>query len=243
MKTGRIVLIIFLLILLAAGITSFVLVRNLDRLAAEAIEQAGDELLAAGVSLDSAKVGILDGTLKLSGFVISNPEGYSSEPVLSVGTIVLDVDLGSLDGQVIVVQRIEILDPQVVYEVDSRGVSNLDVLQRRLEKKMPTSRGADNQRLIVERVDFRGGSITARAAAQPGLELVFDFPVVVMHDLGTPDGALPETIGNVIAERLMTEITSSAKRAGVDQLVDAQKERLKDKVEGKLKDLLEKGDQ
>lgn len=241
MKIGRILLIILLVVLVAAGITSFVLVKNIDRMATAAIDEAGDELLESGVSIESAKIGVFDGTLKLSGFVISNPEGFSSQPALSVGSVVLDVDLGTISDEVIVVQKVEILNPQVTYEIDANGVSNMDALQRTLEKKIPANRGKrQDKQLIIERLDFRGGNITARAAAQPGLELVFDFPVVFMSGIGDPDGATPEEVGNIIAERLMAEINSAAKKAGVDQLVNAQKERVRDKVEEKLKDLFKK---
>lgn len=242
LKTGRILLIIFLVLLLGAGITSFLLIRNLDKMATQAIEDAGDELLAAGVSLESAKVGILDGTLKLSGFVISNPDGFSSDTALRVGSVVLDVDLGSLGDEVIIVQHVEILNPQVTYEIDSNGVSNIDALQRSLAKKIPANRGGKQKLLIVERVDFRGGNIIASAASQPGLELVFDFPVVFMNDIGAPDGASAEEVGNVIAENLMSEINRAAKKAGVDQLVNAQKQRLRDRAEEKLKDLFKQDD-
>lgn len=241
MKIGRILLIILLVVLVAAGITSFVLVKNIDRMATAAIDEAGDELLESGVSIESAKIGVFDGTLKLSGFVISNPEGFSSQPALSVGSVVLDVDLGTISDEVIVVQKVEILNPQVTYEIDANGVSNMDALQRTLEKKIPANRGKrQDKQLIIERLDFRGGNITARAVSQPGLELVFDFPVVFMSGIGDPDGATPEEVGNIIAERLMAEINSAAKKAGVDQLVNAQKERVRDKVEEKLKDLFKK---
>ena len=241
MKISRILLITLLVVLVAAGITSFVLVKNIDRMATAAIDEAGDELLASGVSIESAKIGIFDGTLRLSGFVISNPEGFSSQPALSVGSVVLDVDLGTVGDEVIVVQQVEIINPQVTYEIDVNGVSNMDALQRTLEKKIPANRGRrQDKRLIIERLDFRGGNITARAASQPGLELVFDFPVVFMNDIGDPGGAAPEEVGNIIAEKLMAEINRAAKKAGVDQLVNAQKERVRDKVEEKLKDLFKK---
>ena len=98
--------------------------------------------------------------------------------------------------------------------------------------------GPDSNLLIIEKLEFVGGTISASAARDPEKELVFDFPDVSMTDLGAPDGAPPEQLGNEISAVLIQRAMDAAKRAGVDALVEEQKERLLEKVEEKLEEKL-----
>jgi len=120
-------------------------------------------------------------------------------------------------------------------------VANIDKLQERIDAATPSS-GSDTGLIIIERLDIKGGTIVASAASKTDQKLEFDFPVLFMSDLGEPDGAPPEQIGAEITEALMERINTAAKKAGVDSLVDAQKDRLLDKASDKIKDLLKKRD-
>ncbi len=55
-----------------------------------------------------------------------------------------------------------------------------------------------------------------------------------MNDIGAPDGASPKAISTEINTVLVDRIINAAKRAGVNQLIDTQKERLLDKAKEKL---------
>jgi hypothetical protein len=102
--------------------------------------------------------------------------------------------------------------------------------------------------MIIDRLDVKGGSITASAAHKPGKELTFEFPVLFMSDIGDPNGLPPEELAAEITEALMERIMTAAKKAGVDALVDEQKSRLEEKarelldekLDDKLKNLLKK---
>ena len=70
--------------------------------------------------------------------------------------------------------------------------------------------------------------------------------VVFMTDLGSPNGATGDEIAEQVTAVLLERSMAAAKRAGVQQLVDEQKDRLQDKarekLDDKLKDLLKKRD-
>jgi len=244
-KIGKIILIIVLLILVGGFVASWFLVKNLDQFVQEAIQEVGTEQLDTGVSLESVSVNIPMARATLSGLRVANPEGYSSEPVFVLGSIDVDLELASLVNDVLVIEEITIRDPQVNFELNDKGVSNLDVLEERMGRAGGGQSGSgDSKLLIIDRLDFKGGSIRARAAMRPDDELVFDFPVIFMTDLGRPDGATAEEIGAEVTAVLLERSMSAAKQAGVQRLVDEQTEKLidkgKEKLDEKLKDIFKR---
>ena len=102
--------------------------------------------------------------------------------------------------------------------------------------------GPDPQ--IIDRLEFRGGRIKASAAIRPEEQLEFEFPQISMQGLGRPDGARADELTAEITAVLLERSMSAAKQAGVEQLVDRQKERLmekgKEKLEEKLKDIFDR---
>ena len=237
MSTGKVILIIAAVVLLATGISSWLLINNIDRVARNTIEKAGRELLDTEVNLESVEVTILKGKARLSGLEIANPVGYSEAPALVFGAIEVDIDLAASGEDLVVIENILIQDPQVNYEINAEGDSNIDALEASVDAAAP-SPGTNTGKLIIERLDFKGGVIRATSALKPERQLKFEFPVIFMSDIGGPDGASPEQVGAEISALVMERITSAATRAGVDSLLDEQKEKLLDKAEEKLEEKL-----
>ncbi|NIP19006.1 MAG: hypothetical protein GWM87_13275 [Xanthomonadales bacterium] len=244
MKALKTILIVVAVIAVAVAGVSWYLVSNLDRMVQETVVKTGTKQLGTAVSLDSVSISIPQASARLGGLRVDNPEGYSDRPVLVLDGIEVDIDLGSLDDDVLVIEAITIDNPVVNFEMNRDGVSNLDVLQEKLGGHGGSSKQKDERRLVIDRLDVRGGTITASADIRPDDELVFDFPVVFMTDLGRPDGATPDEIGAEVSAVLLERSIAAAKRAGVERLVEVQKERLQEKaeekLEEKLKDLLKR---
>lgn len=243
MKAWKITLIVVAIIAIGVAATSIFLMKNMDRMAREAVEEGGLQLLGTAVSLDQVKITLVQGKARFRGLSIANPPGYSTRPAITLGSIEVDIDLSSVNEPVLVIENILIRDPNVNYEVNKEGKANIDLLQKSIDDAAP-SPGSDTGLMIIDRLDVKGGTITATAEHKPDQQLEFDFPVLFMSDLGEPNGASPEQIGAEISEALMERIISAATRAGVNSLVDEQKEQLeekaKEKIEDKLKNLLKR---
>lgn len=233
------------LLLVVVLATHWFLSDKLDAYVRDTIVESGSRDLQTGFSIESVSVNIPRASAKLEGIEIDNPDGYSERPVLRVASVLIDFDISTINDEVLVIEEVSILDPLVNYEINDRGVANLDVLEQRIAQKSVAAPASDGERkLIVERLDFRSGSISARVLRDPDKELVFDFPVVFMTDLGRPDGASPEQLGQQVSAVLVERIINAAKKAGVQNLVEAQKEKLleraTEKLEEKLGDLIDR---
>jgi hypothetical protein len=244
MKALKIILVLVGVVIAVGLAATWYLVGNLDAMVERKVEQIGTGQLGVEVSLESVSISLPQARATLKGLRVANPPGYSEQPVFVLGSIDVDLELASIGDEVLVIETIEIVDPQVNFELDREGVSNLDVLQRSMEGEGAPSGDGEEQRLIIDRLDFSGGSIIARAAIRPEDELVFDFPELLMTGLGRPDGATAGEIGAEISTVLVERSMRAAKRAGVDQLLERQKEKLvekaEEKLEEKLKDLLKR---
>lgn len=230
-----------LLLLVGVVVTRWFLSEKLDNYVRDTIVESGSRDLQTGFDIESVSISIRSGSAELKGLTIDNPQGYSDRPVLRVASVLVDFDITTINEDVLVIEEVTISDPQVNYEINDEGVANLDVLEERISGTTSAAGNMSGQRkLIIDRLDFRGGTINARALREPEKELVFDFPVVFMTDLGSPDGATPEQLGDQVSAVLVERVMNAAKKAGVESLVETQKERLIDKASEKLSEKLGK---
>lgn len=239
MKAWKIVVSIVILLVLAVGGAALWLANNADRLVGEAVSDVGSDLTGTRVTVDAVDVNLVRGKATLAGLRVANPSGYSQRPALLLGSIDVDIDLGSIGNNVLVIEQVTVTDPEVSFELDEAGVSNISVLEGNIESAAPGGASGDEERFIINQASFRGGTITAISAHRLGDELVFDFPAVSFTGLGAPNGATAEQIGEEISTVLMARIMDAAQRAGVESLLEKQKERALEKVQDLLREKVE----
>ena len=153
MKAWKIILGIVIVLVIGVAVTSWYLMSNMDRLVTESFEDGGQELLGVPVSIESMDIKMLAGKARVTGLTINNPPGYSSAPAMTFGVVEIDIDLASVDENVMVIENIVIRDPVVSYELDAEGVANIDVLLERIEDAKP-SHGSDTGLLMIDRLDI-----------------------------------------------------------------------------------------
>ena len=117
-------------ILIVVGIVLVVLIAVvllfLGNIVKTGIETAGPKI--AGVPMTVEKVGInpLSGSVNVKALVIGNPEGFKTDSCMELGEFKLDIDMGSLFTDTIVIKRIRIDAPEITYE---RGLKASDIIR------------------------------------------------------------------------------------------------------------------
>ncbi len=87
MKTWKkIIIAIAVLLLVLAGVLFFVF-RNLDSIVKSAIEKYGSEITKTAVRVSSVKIKLSSGKGAIKGLTVSNPKGFSSSNIFSLGKI------------------------------------------------------------------------------------------------------------------------------------------------------------
>jgi len=80
------------------------------------------------------RVSFLSGKATITNFIMGNPKGFRSAHAMKAASITVDLELGSLLGDTIVVKRIEVIRPDIVYEKRG-GTDNFKTIARHAEQK------------------------------------------------------------------------------------------------------------
>ncbi len=248
MRKSRIVIVIVVaVVIVVAGIALFM--RNqLDGIVASAIETQGSRLTGTSVSVGRVTMKLRHGSVTIHDLRVANPDGFSGQDALALGTLVLDLDTGTLRKEPHVVQELTVDDATVRYEIAKDGRRNLDIIRDRLDEAKPTSQpDQPSPPLIVRSLRFTGGEVTADASAL-GVEVRSqDLPAFTLTDLGAPDGAPSAEIGKQVLERLIQKAAGMALDSELEGrlgalLKNAPGQNVSDAAKSKLEGLLHKSD-
>ena len=249
----KLVLGAILVLLIAIGGGVYFLLSNLDELVKNAIQTYGSEAAQTSVAVDRVKIGLQDGSGTISGLSVGNPPGFSSPRIFSLGEIATRIDLKSISKELVTIDEVRIVAPEVFFEINQAGGTNLDRLKQNLSgggsgsaaKSAPSSGGgSQGPNILIRRLLFADGQIHARVAPL-GKNYELKLPRIELTNLGGKNGSPAKQV----AEQLLTLLSDAAlkeiKKQGLDQYkkeleaevnqrLDAEKQKLKDKVNEKV---------
>ena len=193
------------------------------------VETLGPQVAGVEMTLEKAGVNLLTGNVKLKGLIIGNPEGFKTPSLMELGQFVVDLDMGSLFTDTIVVKQIHIDGPQITYE---RGLkaSNLSALQKNLapdekaedkepEEKVAKEKKAPAKKVVIEDFLFENGKVHISITLAGGKKLTVPLATIHLEDIGKEsDGAsITEVINEVfgaITKSVGQAVATSADFAG-----------------------------
>jgi hypothetical protein len=123
-------LVVSVVLLVVVGLVVALLM--IDSLAKRGIESGGTYAMGVNTSLDNASIGLTSGKFGLTGLSIENPKGFEGK-FLKLGNAGLDVSLGSLMKDTVVVPRFALTDVEVDLKRNASG-SNYDAILKNLKR-------------------------------------------------------------------------------------------------------------
>ncbi len=123
------VLVAVVIILLVVGVS------NLGPIIKKAVNTYGPEITKTQVELGDVDVSLLSTEAKLKDFILGNPEGFKSPQVMSVKSIHLNVDEKSLTKDTIIIEKIEVVAPEITYEKIG-GTDNFQTIMNNIKKSI-----------------------------------------------------------------------------------------------------------
>jgi len=200
--------IVFLVLLaIIAGII-FWLRSNLDGLVRNAMVMYGSEMTQAGVSVGNVKINAVDGEGEISDFTVGNPKGFKTSYAFKVQEFSVVIDAASLTSDVILVKKINIIAPDIIYEKGS-VMTNFDAIQKNIADYLGPSDGSASggKKLIVEKLVIRKAKAQAAASFMEGKMVTFDLPSLTMRNLGKAKGGItPGELGQIVAGALKKQL-------------------------------------
>jgi len=230
MKILGIVLGVLAVIIVIVVAAVFYGISKLDDLVVEGIERGGSKLTGTEVTVDAVDLSLRQGFASIAGLSIGNPEGFQGEQALRWDEVSVQIDLASMRQSPMRLAEVAVKGPEVFFELDADGNSNLDKIRRSVERWLPESeepagegepagRGQD-VRMAVTSFVFEEGALHADATAVGGEKYELELPALELRDLGGSQGVPPEQIGQEVLVEISRQASDAVTGQGVDALID-----------------------
>lgn len=208
MKKLLLALAALFLVLIAGG--AYWLHGNLDGLVQAAIGKYGSAMTGATVQVAGVKIKATDGQGTIKGLLVGNPAGFKTPYAVKADSIELEVDVASLTKDVVLVKKIVVLSPEVIYEKGDT-MTNVDALQANIARYLgPSTNSRPGKKLIVQEFTIRGAKAQASAAFMNGKTVTVALPDLHLRDLGKAKGGLtPGELGLEITNAVEKRLTGA----------------------------------
>lgn len=236
------------IILLVIGIS------NLGPIIKSAVNTYGPRITKTQMQVADVGVSIFSGKANLKDFYLGNPKGFNSPKAMSVGSIHVDVNEGSLTGETIIIDKIEVVRPEVTYE-KVRGTDNFRTILSNVKRTVGTGEPSKEQpekegegkKILIRDFILRDGKVNLAMSVLGGKTISASLPDIHLKDIGK-DGASPAEALEEVLAALYEKITSPAVTETLNQglkaigsnigaLGDSAKEQLETVGEGAKKEV------
>lgn len=231
MKKSLLAVAALLLLLVVGG--AIWLHGNLDSLVQSAISKYGTAMTGATVKVSAVKLKAANGHGTLKGLLVGNPAGFKTPYAVRADTIELEVDVASLTKDVVLVKKIAVIAPEVIYEKGD-ALTNVDAIQKNIAQYLgPSTNSGPGKKLIVQEFVIRGAKAQVSASFLNGQTVTVALPDIALRDLGKAKGGLtPGELGlevaNAVEKRLLSSVNMGALAKSVGSALDKAGNAIKD---------------
>ncbi len=230
MKKSRKALIIIVAALAIAIVAALIFVwTNIDWIVKAAIERYGSQVTKTAVRVSSVKIRLTSGEGAIAGLTVANPRGFSSPYIFRLGKISTKIDTRTVTGSPIVIDEIRIAAPQVVYEMNSSGASNVSLLKKNVQESSggapkKTSGGekakSKETKIVIKKLVIESGRIDVNIAALGNRPRTATLHRMELTDIGMPGGATPTQVAGKVTTALLEEVGRTVAQAGVEKYLE-----------------------
>ncbi len=235
---------IVIAVLLAVAVVTAVALRygarQLDSAVAATIERHGSAVTGTDVSVDGIDLALTAGRAELAGLTVDNPRGYETDYAVRIGSATVELDVGSLAGDVPVIEEL-VLNGALINAEQREAASNLTDIQSHATSSSGESTGEPG-RIVVERFRVENARLllTSKYLSEPEELTLAD---VVVDDIGGTAGV---TYAEA-AEAMLLPVLAAARSAAADRLravaADAAAEAAREEVGEEVEQLRDEADE
>jgi hypothetical protein len=209
-------IVVVLIVVVVVGLS------KLGPLVKMAVNTYGPKITGTELRVDDVGISIFSAEAKLKKFFLGNPAGFKSPSAMKVGSIYVDVDEGSITKDPIIINKVEVVGPEITYEKRGKSdnfqsiLSNVqkNVPKGKTAKKEPAKEGPGKQ-LIINDFILKNGIVNLAVEMPGGVlgdqEIKADLPDIHLKDIGKKKGgASAEDVAKEIFAALYAKIQSPA---------------------------------
>ncbi len=246
MKLGRSIgITLSLLVVIIVGVVFYVM-SSLDTLVAGAIQKYGSQVTQTPVSVSSLNIDLKAGAAGIKQLSVGNPQGFSAPNIFTLGGISTRLDISSIGKDPIVIEEILIDKPDVFYEINKAGESNLKALQKNIEQSTGSGDSAATEssepggpKLVIRKLVIEGGQIDAIVAALGEKAHTAILPRIQLNNIGGQSGgATGVEIARQVSNAIIAEVGPAIANLGLDKYIGKTLDEAKSLVNEKVGDQL-----
>lgn len=188
------------IIIAVTGGGLYYLSSNSGQLIKSSIENYVPEMIGANVTLARVELDVINGQASLNDMVIYNPDGFKSDHLFKIGTMMvnMDVTIENLTSDVININEIRLDGADMIYEMGSNG-NNVGKIQQNIDAymvKMGLDMSDDSEKkFIVDHVYINGTKVKLSSDLLGGKAVDFTIPDLHLTDIGKREnGALASDV-------------------------------------------------
>lgn len=237
------------LLMVIVGIAVY-LYNSIDQIVEAAIEKHGSRVVGTEVSVGSVHISLKSGRGTIRDVEIENPDGFSSDHILTLDEITVDIDVRSLNRDPIVVDEVIISAPKVRAEMNEVAQTNIGAIKRAIETYQgtaaPKERKQDagfEKRIVIEKFVFQEGGVhldATKMGFEPAVDL--EMPPVRLSNVGGSNGDTPDVIAKTVSRAFFAAVADvvadEAKRRYGEQAKEKAKEKATDAAKKAIEDIL-----
>jgi len=206
------------------------------------VETVGPTITKTEMKLDSANVSILSGSGSLKGFLLGNPQGYTTPQAIKVGKVELGVKPGSVFSDKVHVTHIRVESPDITLE--TQGVNfmanNLNSILANVQaaagdsgktKEQSKESGA-SKKLQVDEFLITGAKVNISSTLLGGKPASVTLPEIRLQNLGSgPDGVTAAELTDIVMQKLVPAVLAASQQA-IGDISKQASELIKDATGG-----------
>jgi uncharacterized protein involved in outer membrane biogenesis len=203
---------VIVIIVLVIGIS------NLGPMIKTAVNTYGPKMTKTEVHLGDVDVSIFSAEAKLQDFYLGNPKGFKSPDAIKVGSIYVNVDEGSITGETIIIDKIEVVGPQITYE-KARRTDNFKSILNNIEEAVSTGerskkqaeKEGESKKILIRDFSVKDGKVNLATSIPGGKSISATLPDIHLKNVGQKEGGVsPAEAFKEVFAALYGEITSPA---------------------------------
>jgi hypothetical protein len=207
-------IVVILIVVVVVGLS------NLGPLVKTAVNTYGPKITDTELKVGDVGISLFSGEAKLKKFLLGNPKGFKSPSAMKIGLVDVKVDKGSLTKDPIIIQKIEVVGPEITYEKKG-STDNFKALLANVEKNLPQGGAAKKEpekqgpgkKLIIKDLIIKQGRVNL-ALDMPGVmlgdkQISANLPDIHLKDIGqSKGGSSPAVVAKEIFGALYAKIKS-----------------------------------
>ena len=198
-------LIIIVIVLIVMGLS------NLGPIIKTAVNKYGPQITKTEVSLKDVGISIFSAEAILKDFRLGNPKGFKSPHAVSVGKVYVDVDETSLTGDTIIIDKIEVVAPEIIYE-KSLKTDNFKSLLNNVQStasEQKSGESAGGKKIMIRDFLMRDAKLSLAVTMADVRSVEAEIPDIHLKDVGKEDGGIsPAEAFELILAALYKTVTS-----------------------------------